>query len=232
MHFLEFIEPIGQQSDLNPKLWQDQKLRPEVKDKLLKIAELFKEYLDIPIEVEDVIITGAQANLTYSNYSDLDLHLVVDFTKVDCDQELGELFDTKRRLFKREHNITIRGIPVEPGVEDLNNPTKGNAYSIINNKWITKNLTRSQYDQQQVEKLVNLWTNLINTAGKTNDLKLLKSLLKLLSKFRKWGLSRPNPEYSVANLVYKSLRNQGTIDKLRQTISNLEDQQISIKERT
>ena len=137
MKFSELAaEPIGRNQTLNPKIWQDGRVRPEVRAALLKIAQDFEQFIDVPIQVEDIIIAGAQANLTYSEYSDLDLHLVVDYSTVDCAREAAELFDSKRLLFKEKHRIEIRGIPVEPGVEDLRNPTVSAAYSLIKNQWL------------------------------------------------------------------------------------------------
>jgi len=42
-------------------------------------------------------------------------------------------------------------------------------------------------------------------------------------------LNTPEQEYSLANLVYKSLRNDQTINKLQQQIFDLTDQKLSLK---
>jgi hypothetical protein len=95
MRLLEFDLGINQNAQLNPKLWKDNDLLPDVKKALIKIAEDFKKYIDIPFEVEDVTITGGQVSYYYTDHSDLDLHLIVDFDSVDCDREAAELFDTR-----------------------------------------------------------------------------------------------------------------------------------------
>jgi hypothetical protein len=230
MRFTELaVEPIGYNNRLNPKIWHDGEVKPDVRAALLKIARDFEEFVDVPLEVEDIIIAGAQANYTYTDYSDLDLHLVVDYSKVSCDREVAELFDSKRLLFKRDHKIDIYGIPVEPGVEDAGQPTVSAAYSILNNQWIREpNKTPPKYDPEELERLAKLWTRVIKTAVKTGDLHTLRTVLKLLRKYRKMGLATADGEYSIANLVYKSLRNSQSVQALQTLIDRLHDQQLSL----
>lgn len=232
MRFTELAaEPIGYNNQLNPKIWHDGTVKPEVRATLLKIARDFEEFIDVPIRVEDVIIAGAQANYTYTDYSDLDLHLVVDYSRVSCDREVAELMDSKRLLFKRDHNIKIAGIPVEPGVEDASNPTVSAAYSIVDQKWIREpNKNPPRYDAEELEHLVALWTRVIKTAVKTGDLHAMRLVLKLLRKYRKMGLATAQGEFSTANLVYKSLRNSSSVQALQTLIDRLHDQELSIGE--
>ena len=65
---------------LNPKLWgRDEKLRPEVRGKLLEIAADFQEFLGISdLEVKDITLSGSNAAYSYTPHSDIDLHLVVE----------------------------------------------------------------------------------------------------------------------------------------------------------
>ena len=118
MNIFEFVAPIETHQELNPKIWLGEHLRPDVHETLLKISTEFFDFLNMPVEVEDIIISGSQANYNYSPYSDLDLHFVVDYGQVKCEMEADELFDTKRKLWKEQHNIKIHGIPVELYVED------------------------------------------------------------------------------------------------------------------
>lgn len=223
------VEPIGYNNELNPKIWHDGRIKPEVRSTLLKIAKDFKEFIDIPIRVKDIIIAGAQANYTYTKYSDLDLHLVVDYKSVPCDREVAELFDSKRLLFKRDHDIKIYDIPIEPGVEDLNNPTVGAAYSILNQEWIKKpNPNPPRYDPEELNHMVKVWTTILDAAVNSKDLNRMRKAQKLLRRFRKLGLKSTQGEFSIANLVYKSLRNSETTKRLQTTIDKLHDQQLSI----
>jgi hypothetical protein len=65
-------------SQLNPKIWRkNAEIKPEVQVALLRIAREFYEFLNFDVPLKDIQVTGSQANYTYSQYSDIDLHLVV-----------------------------------------------------------------------------------------------------------------------------------------------------------
>ena len=81
---------------LNPAVWQGQEMKPEVRERLLTIAEDFKEFLGLSdIEVKDITVSGSNAGYTYTPYSDIDLHLVVDIPQADESAVYRELFDAK-----------------------------------------------------------------------------------------------------------------------------------------
>ena len=102
------LASFNQQDELNPKVWtnpeepKDSKMKPKVKNALLKIADKFSENLSEDLKVEDIILTGSLANYNWSNYSDFDLHLVIDFKQFGKQAELyKELFSLKKQLFNQ-----------------------------------------------------------------------------------------------------------------------------------
>ena len=131
-----FEQPGQLHQALNPVLWEENQLKKPVQMALLRIAKAYWKFLGIDTRLDDVLVTGSQANYNYSAHSDIDLHLVVDYNDVECDMAIDELFKTKRDLWKAEHNIDIHGIPVEVYVEDLNRPAVSATYSIVKNSWI------------------------------------------------------------------------------------------------
>lgn len=231
MNFNEIAEPIGRNSQLNPVLWDMTQLNPQVRSALLRIAKDFKDFIGIPFRVVDVIVAGGSANYTYTKHSDIDLHLIADYDSVDCDREAAELFDSKRHLYKRDHNINIRGIPVELYVEDSREPSVSAAYSILHNKWIREPDPHiPEIDTQDLEEKTKMWTRIIKQATKTGDLNTMRTVLHLLKKYRQMGLRTAPGEYSIPNLVYKSLRNDQTLKGLYTLVDRLHDQQLSLPE--
>jgi hypothetical protein len=231
MRIIEFIQGYQRHQELNPKLWQGQTLDPKIKQSLLRIARAFEEFVDIGVPVVDVLITGGQVSYHYTEQSDLDLHLVIDYDRVECDQEVAELLDSKRLLFKQQHQIDLRGIPVEPGTEDLNNPSVSAAYSIVKDQWIRKPKNYGdQINDQEIKKQSLQWSKIIKAVLGQNDPETARKCLKLLRKYRKIGL-KTSGEYGEANLVYKTLRNQGLVKDLADRVNQNLDRDLSVKEK-
>jgi hypothetical protein len=227
----EFELPIGDNTVLNPRIWEGDRLKNDVRGALIRIAEDFLDYIDVPVKVLDIVVAGGNANYTYTNKSDLDLHIIADFDKVECDREAAELFDTKRLLYKKEHNITVKDIPVELYVEDHRTPAVSAAYSILKDKWIREPEQRDiDWDRKEVDRMIKVWNTLISEAIKTGNLQTCRNVLKLLREYRKLGLKTADKEYSVPNLVYKSLRNSQTLEGLVTLINKLHDKELSLKE--
>lgn len=230
MRIIEFLPPgVETHDQLNPNLWDGSRLIPAVKQKLIEIAKHFKNYVDIEFPIVDIIITGGQTSRYYTKYSDLDLHLITDYDKIDCDQELSELFDTKRLLYKEQYDIMIKGIPVELYVEDSRQFAAGGAYSIISDKWLRPSTEPDrQIDNDQINELAEKWYRIISNAIKSKDINSLENVLDNLKQFRKKGL-QVQGEYGSANLAFKSLRNSGIVDKLRKTIIQLHNLELGMK---
>ena len=93
----EEVEPesFEKQPELDPKIWNEQILDKNISKRLAKIANEFLEGLDIGATMEDLRFTGSLANYNWSKYSDIDLHIVVDFSKIDENTELVKGFSIK-----------------------------------------------------------------------------------------------------------------------------------------
>ena len=229
MRILELDLGFEQHNELNPLLWQGEELRPEVKMALLKIAKDFVEYVEVPFEVKDLVLTGSQLGYYYTKHSDLDLHIIVDFDTVNCDREAAELFDTKRLLYKKQYDISIHGVPVEVYIEDSNFPAVSATYSLGKGGWRVKpNSQPEKIDSAEIIRMSKIWGTVIGKAIESNDLETGRKVLKMLRNYRKLGLKQTG-EYGIENLVYKTLRNSKIIEKLMKMIGDLHDQSLSIK---
>ena len=98
---------------LNPSLWENYTLKPEVSERLSKIADFFIDFLDVEdLKVVDITVSGSNAAFTYTPKSDIDLHIVVE---VDSDKQalMRNFFDAKKTVFNSQHEIVIKKQPVE-----------------------------------------------------------------------------------------------------------------------
>lgn len=228
MSVVEFTDPVEIHKELNPALWDGEHLRPEVRVALLKIAKEFYNFLGVDATVMDVIVTGSQANFNYTKHSDLDLHVILPYNKVQCDMAVDELFKTKKDLWNEQHDISIHGVPVEPYAEDIEKPVTGASYSVIRGEWVQKpKPIEGDYDKPEVERLVGIWERIIDKAIATDNLEVCTSIKDLLKAFRQAGLNKGG-EMNPANLAFKSLRNDGYIEKLFNAIAHLKDKRLSI----
>ena len=218
---------------LNPKIWQGQTMKPEVREALLAIAEDFKEFLGLSdINVKDITVSGSNANYSYTPYSDIDLHLVVDIPRADGDEVYRELFDAKKYQYNDLHDIKIGGYDVELYVENANKPpvSKG-VYSVLNNDWVNiPKRTRSSIDDDAVRSKYEDLKHRIDQAVNSNNADAITALAEKIKAMRQAGLAE-HGELGSENLAYKMLRTQGYIQKLYDARNAARDQELSLKER-
>ena len=215
-------------AELNPKIWQGGRLDGKVRLKLLEIARAFVDFVGIDLDVEDYTITGSNANYTWTNYSDLDLHVIITGTPSD---EQRELFTAKKALWGEQHNITIKGLPVECYVQGSDEPHHSTGvFSLLDNKWLVEpKKVKPSIDDSAIEAKKDAILAVIEHALLSKDLEKLRSVKDKITKMRKAGLERAG-EWSVENLVFKVLRNLGLIDQITDKIRELEDQELSLEQ--
>ena len=131
---------------LNPEIWENHddvensKMKEIIRDGLLDIANKFIEFLGFDIFVQDVTMTGSLANFNWSEFSDIDLHIIYDFKESGEQEELfKELFNLKRTVFNSQHDITVKGYEVETYVQDMTEPHMSTGvYSVLYDEWLTQ----------------------------------------------------------------------------------------------
>ena len=220
-------------SVLEPAVWEGEFLNPHVRTALLLIAQEFFNTLDIDNELEDVRFTGSLANFNYTSKSDLDLHLVIDFSKVDENGQLVKnYFDVKRILWNKKHAITVKGYEVEVYVENIGERhISTGIYSVLDNKWIIKpSQVEEEVDLDTVNKKAEMIKKEIDVAINSEDnLEHLRKIKEKIKKMRRCGLEQGGI-FSAENLAFKLLRNEGDIDRLSSAITKEYDRQHSLPE--
>jgi len=225
-----FEVPAQQHDQLNPAIWDGQDLKPQVQLTLLRIAREYYRFLDLDIKIDDIVISGSQANYNYSPHSDLDLHLIVDYSQVECDLPVDELFKTKRDLWREEHQIHIYGIPVELYAEDRAKPATSSVYSIMDNRWIKRpeKIDNLDLDIAHIESVCTAWIRVITHSLRTRDIDAIERTKNLLWAYRRQGL-RVHGEMGEPNVVFKALRNAGVTDQLLTALRGLKDHKLSLE---
>lgn len=222
------VEVHGQ---LNPKIWDSNNmLRKDVRAKLLDIVEEFANSIDIPLTIIDAHIVGSNASYNYTKYSDLDLHCIVNFSRIDADPGVIEAWMwAQKKLFNDEYDISIRGIDVEIYVEDVKANTVSNGiYSLFEDKWIKfPEPIEVEIDDAAVDEQVSALIPEITEAVDSGDLEAVEDVIDKLYLIRKNGLATDG-EYGVGNQTFKELRNRGYLDTLKDAVLELRSDELSI----
>jgi len=214
---------------LNPALWENNQLKLDVRVALLKIAKNFFEFINLPnMQLLDITISGSNASYTYTEHSDIDLHLIADLSG-DCSGELVELYTAKKSQWNDMHNVKIKGFDVEVYVQDIENPVVSNGiYSVLDGKWHKEPVKQeADIDDMSVMSRVEFYAKEIDAEVKGTSLSNINKLTAKIKDMRKNGLSKTG-EFGPENLAFKVLRANGYIDKLWARKSELEDEQLSL----
>ncbi len=199
----------------------------------MRFAEAFAAYVDLDERaIVDVLLLGGNAGYNYTQYSDLDVHIVVDPKFIpDCNPDLlDRYYMDKKTLWELTHNVTILGSKAEPYIEKpgVTRKKSQGVWSIMKKSWIQKPTpVEGDVDEKEIEKKVNNFINQINSLIKASDAEGLKKLVKKLRDSRGTSLQKYG-EYGFENMVFKELRNQGYIDKIRTVVVNLKSQSLSL----
>lgn len=213
--------------ELNPKFWSNEEFDPMVRTKLLAIAQDFYEGLQLTVPIVDVQLTGSIANYTWTEYSDLDVHVILDFKSIGEDIELvKKALDGQRFIWNMRHPVIIKEHDVELYAQDENEPhVSSGLFSLMKNEWIKKpvwdepvidELDVKRKVEAYITEIEELEKNLADGSDEFEARELLErvgSLKTKIMKARKEGLAETG-EFSVENLVFKQLRNQGWIERL------------------
>jgi len=225
---------------LNPAVWNGLELKPELREKLLKIADEYVKYLDIPVKPERILLLGSMVNYNWNDSSDFDLHIVYDFKKVSEDEKfVKNFFDTKGSNWKSNHNITLKGYDVETYVQGKEEENKSpGVYDLTENNWISEPKKENvKIDKESIKKkaasIATRIEHLENMAKTESDLgkvhKEAKSIKDKIKKMRQAGLDESG-EFSAENLAFKYLRNNDYLERLGKVASESFDKNLSMDE--
>jgi len=230
------------QDDFNRKVWteEDDKINPDARDNMLQIAQDFWDSLELEeVEILDITLTGSLSNYNWSQYSDADLHIIIDLADINVDVGLvREFLNAKKSIWNRVHDIYIKGFEVEIYVQGHDDPHESSGvYSILNDEWVKKPI-REEYtlDRDNIQlKAASLIDQIDRVDGliekgeykEAHD--YAEKIKNKIRKMRQSGLDEKGI-YSVENLAFKVLRRTEYLEKLSDLKSEAYDLMMSIKQ--
>ena len=211
---------------LNPKLWDGDRLKSGLRKKFLKIAKEFYNFLEIDTDIKDIILIGSNANYNWTEHSDIDLHVVINYMQIGDNMHLVKNYMmAKKSVWNTNYPLSYQGIPIELYAQDSNDALHSSVgeYSLMQDKWIRK----------PSADIISIDDSIINQKAQPlqyeidqldpNDPKLKKrieALMKRIRSMRQSGLDADG-EYSVEKLAYKKLRTTGHLNKLKNLLRNV-----------
>ncbi len=239
------ISSFDVKDELNPTIWDNPDdptnavMKEEIRLQLIEIANKFIEFLDYDIFIQDITMTGSLSNYNWSEFSDIDLHIIYDFKESGEQEDLfKDLFNLKKTIFNSQHDITVKGYEVELYVQDMNEPHMSTGvYSVLYDEWLERPEPKEvKIDKKKIEDKSQQWMDIIDNTIEDlevgdleNSVEMLDSVKDKIKKFRTSGLEKGG-EYSYENLVFKFLRRNGYIQKLFDNKNDLIDKNLSIQE--
>lgn len=191
-------------------------LKPGLRERMLDEGYAFADYCGIPADsVDDVVLTGGNANYNYTKYSDIDIHIIYSQSPLSQD----ELHD-KKTSWSDTHPTQIEGYTVElyaQSNEEEFRPGQG-VYSLLHDKWISNPVHLDSVsileDDAMISKVKAAMTKIKNLIkhGSAEDIHAYREQLR---EMRAAGLTEPAGEFSVENVLYKELRNRGFLRALK-----------------
>lgn len=225
--------------ELNPKIFdENQKLHNEIRTRLLTIADDFFDTLELPwVDVVDITLTGSLANYNWSKFSDVDLHILIDYNEVDDNESLvSEYLAAKKNLWNDKHDIKIKGYDVELYAQDVNEEhISTGVYSVLWDDWLVKpQKLNPKIDTKKVKQkassIIDSYDNLLESLDNGEYDKVIRRIgiiRQKIKKMRQTGLDSEG-EFSYENITFKVLRRMGFLDKLSDLETFAYDKSLSM----
>ncbi len=241
----EIIEPdsidvtsIQFHDTLSPILFDENgKLKDDVRKQLIKIAVEFIKFCGLEeIKFDDIIIVGSMVNFNYHEDSDIDLHLIFDFSQINNDKEfVSDYLKDKKTLFNSIYDIQIKGHDVELYAQNSSEKVfSSGTYSILKDEWVIKPTKKIiEIPSQNIQLKASQFMTAIDKLSKIENPeefdKQYQKLKEKLKKYRRKGLKNSG-EYSTENLVFKILRNNGYLNHLFELKRKFKNKELSLVE--
>ena len=240
------VDSFEVKDSLHPRFWNDeQHLDVHIRRALLVIAKDFiDEYNLGEYVIDDIIMTGSLANYNWSEeFSDIDLHIIMDTTQLSEDPSLAKsISDAMRNVWNKTHtDISVGGFPVELYIQDTHEPHKSSGvYSLLDDEWKTSpslDKLSGEIEEDEIKTRAAEYMNLIDKIemmyNDIDPLQMYHCCAKLMDKIkaeRASGLTKDDAtELTAGNLIFKSLRRSGYIEKLIDIKRRCFDRARSIK---
>ena len=209
------------QSQLNSKLWDGEQLHPKLRVGFIKIAKAFYNFLDTDAPIKDILLIGSNANYNWTEHSDIDLHVLINYLDVNDNYHVvNELMHAKKSIWNQNYPLTYKGMNIELYAQDSQQELHSTVgvYSVMRGKWLKKPSSDTvSVDDSAIKQKAQPFEYEIDKLDPNDDKieQRIQNLSQRLKHLRQVGLESEG-EYSVENMAYKHLRNNGYLERLKE----------------
>ena len=239
---IQIVKSFKVQNELSPEIWflegDTYKMKPEIRTSLLEIVEDYENFTDLDLDIEDITLTGSLSNFNWSEFSDVDLHLILDFSETN--ELLKKYLDSRRIIWNSLRDVRVKDFDVEIYAQDSNEPHfASGVYSVLYDDWIVKPSKGEdvEIDTEKILSKAKGWMEEIDTievnAKRKEPEQVLGDIQRLKNKPKKYrgnGL-KDGGEYSYENLTFKFLRRNEYLKKINDVRNELIDKTLTVEEK-
>jgi hypothetical protein len=211
-------------------------MKPEIRISLLDIVKDYVGFVDVELDIDDVTLTGSLSNFNWSEFPDVDLHILMDFENTD--PLLKKYLDSRRIIWNSLRDVTVKGFDVEIYVQDNSEAHfASGVYSVLYNEWIVEPKEEEvSIDSKKILSKAKNWMSQIDkfevSSKREEPTTVLEGIQRFKDKMKKYRGSglKDKGEYSYENLTFKFLRRNGYLKKLNDVRNSLIDKNLTLDE--
>jgi len=207
---------------LDPRLWDGDRMRPEVRARAIEIAKDLLADLKIPdVTIKNVEVQGSTVSYEYDGNADLSLRVFLDTSGYKGDvHSLNTLLKTYTDYLEAvyEGRLMLHGVPVEPQFYAIKTqslePQKGiGHYSVTRDAWMEHPaMQENRFDRAQMkadaQRYIMRYNDLVSSyfaSKKGFDCSRFKDFTQEFRAYRGAGIDKDGTR-STTNLTYRMLR--------------------------
>lgn len=219
---------------LCPDLWDEQMhLDATIRADLLQLANDFYKKTKFVAPIIDIWLMGSIANFNWTADSDVDIHIVIDFSQLKMPNETAsKVAKAAGAGWNSQHNVRVKGHKVEINIHSVKakKPYIMGIYSLTKDQWIKKPVHFDpSIDKALIQQKYSEVKKYLESTMQSGNFEAMKDAKDFLDEFRQYGLDTVG-ELSTENIVYKILRTKGYVKGLRDAITSAYDKKMTIPE--
>ncbi len=209
-------------TELDPRLWEGDRMRPDVRARALAIVtDMFADLKMPDLAISNVEVQGSTVSYEYDDSADLSIRVFLDTSRYKGDiKQLNALLKTYTDYLEAvyEGRLLLHGVPAEPQFYAIRAATLApqpgvGHYSLTEDRWMERpSVQKDHFDRNQMtldaKRFITEYNTLVSdyfTDKKAFDCGRWGAFTREMRSYRGAGIDRDGTR-STSNLTYRMLR--------------------------